>query len=68
MPGGIVTVPGTVTKLELELFKATTSPAGPASPFSVTVPVTTVEEPPTTADGEIVKPVNAAGVTVSQPV
>jgi hypothetical protein len=59
---------GTVTKLGLELFRTTTFPVGPASPLSVTVPVTTVDDPPTTDDGETVRPVKVAGATVSQAV
>lgn len=47
-----VTEVGTVAIAIFEVDRLTTVPEGPASPLSVTVPVTTVDEPPTTEVGE----------------
>jgi len=63
-PNGIVTVPGTPAT-EALLFRVTTSPAGPASPLIVTVPVTVVVDPPTTVVGDNASEVSVAGWTVS---
>lgn len=60
-PEGIVTVFGTVASMLLE-ERATTMPAGAASPFRVRVPVE--DTPPSTCEGAIVNPTNWAGLMV----
>lgn len=51
LPAGIVTVVGAVTDEVSELVRVTVMPPVGAGPERVTVPVTTVEEPPTTVVG-----------------
>ena len=60
-PAAIVTLEGTVAETELDVRPTDAPPAG-ADPFSVSDPV--VFEPPTTVDGETLKEVKVAGLTV----
>lgn len=55
---------GTEAAPVLELANVTTSPDGPALPFRLTVPVTTVAEPPTTVVGDTVTDKTPAGRSV----
>ena len=61
-PYGIVTL--VTVAAVLELFKSTTMPAEGASALIVTVPVTSVGEPPTTEAGETLNELTWYGVTV----
>ena len=58
MPGGTVTVAGTVADL-LSLFSATIAPEGPAGPVRVTVPVDVA--PPGTVPGDRLIPDSTGG-------
>jgi hypothetical protein len=62
---GMVTDTGIVAADELEFARLTTRPDGPDLPFSLTVPVTTVAEPPRTDVGDSEMLLRLAGTTVS---
>lgn len=64
-PAATVTDAGTVAALVFELESVTTVPDGPALPFRLTVPVTDVEEPPSTDAGDTVTDATHAGSKVS---
>ena len=63
-PPGIVTVTGTLAAGSVEpATRFTTTPAADAGALIVTVPVTTVEDPPTTESGETLSDVTSYGLT-----
>lgn len=51
-PAAIVTVAGVVATALSELDRVTVAPEAPANPLRFTVPVTEVEDPPTTDVGD----------------